>query len=91
MLNLILISYDLHKPAKDYPDLYTAIQGLGEWAHPLESVWLVYTSMTTSQVNSAIAKIVDNDDSYFVMPVTQTAVGRLPQTIWDWLNPKVGL
>lgn len=90
-MNIFLISYGLQKPVKDYPDLYDAIKKIGDWAHALDSVWFVYTDMNLSQVNSAISKVVDSNDNYFVMPITGVAVGRLPKTIWDWLNPKQDL
>jgi hypothetical protein len=85
-----LISYDLHKPIKDYPDLYTTIQDLGDWAHALDSVWFVDTSLELLQVNDLILKTVDKDDNYFVLPVTKLPIGHLSDTVLGWLNSNVG-
>lgn len=41
MSKIFLITYDLKEPGQDYSELYEAIKGLGDWQHPLESMWLV--------------------------------------------------
>jgi len=36
-----LITYDLNAEGQDYNLLYEKIKSLGEWFHPLESVWFL--------------------------------------------------
>jgi hypothetical protein len=61
-----LISYDLHKPGRDYSELYRAIGATGSFAHPLESVWLVTYNGTTAQLRDALMKHVDSNDDLLV-------------------------
>ena len=32
---IVLITYDLKQPGRNYTDLYEAIKSLGDWQHPL--------------------------------------------------------
>ena len=43
-MNFYIVSYDLKNPGRDYTALYDAIKSIGEWQHPLESVWIVATN-----------------------------------------------
>lgn len=62
------ISYDLHRPGRDYTQLHNAIKSLGtHWAKPLESYWIVVTSMTSSSnVVDKLLPYMDTNDSLFV-------------------------
>lgn len=86
-----LISYDLHK-MKNYPVLRKAIQSLGNCISPLESFWLVDTSMTLSQLNEVISKAVDSDDCFYIVPIKDVGVGKLLGTgTWDWIKLKLNI
>lgn len=45
---IVLITYDLKQPGRNYTDLYEAIKSLGDWQHPLESTWFVYVPDNTN-------------------------------------------
>lgn len=80
-----LVSYDLNK-IKDYKKLYEAISKLGNFIHPLDSLFLVNTSLTHAQLTKIIDDAVDKDDTYLVMRAYPPSGGRLDKKYWDWLN-----
>jgi hypothetical protein len=84
---LKLITYDLRKPGQDYAGLSEAIQALGAWCHPLESVWLVKTNLTTVQVQKRLRPQLDANDSLLVVgqPEDWAAVG-LHGEYTNWMN-----
>lgn len=82
-MNTILISYDLRAPGKDYTNLSKHLESYGNWARPLESVWLIRTPSTAVQVRDAALKHVDQNDKIFVVDVT----GR--HSAWEHLTNEV--
>lgn len=83
---VLLITYDLHEPDRDYEDVIATIKGFGSWAHPEESVWLVDTTLSPAQCRSALVEET-TDATIFVVPVAQQwAAYDSPQRIVDWLN-----
>lgn len=62
-----LISYDLTRPGRDYPELFAAIKAVGStWWHCLESVWIVKTSLTSVQIRDRLQTHVDANDKVLV-------------------------
>lgn len=86
---ILLITYDLHRPVQNYPELHEKIKKIGTWWHYLESTWLVDTSLTPQQAWEQIASQVDKDDSVFVVRIMSDHSGWLPQKAWDWINTRV--
>lgn len=85
-----LITYDLNKPGQQYESLYVAIKQVGNWNHPLESVWFVEANNTISQVRDHLKPHIDANDKLFIcLPCSNKANGGvMPQHFWDWLNQK---
>lgn len=84
-----LISYDLNKTGKNYEGVYQAIKdaSTGVWCHPLESTWLIKS--TLSSANSVFEKIkpeLDSDDRCFVIEVSNNYQGWLTKKMWDYIN-----
>jgi hypothetical protein len=70
MANNLFISYDLHKPEKNYAAVIKAIKSLGDWAHIHGSVWYVDSSFSAAQARDHVAKSIDKDDSLIVADTT---------------------
>lgn len=85
---ILLITYDLNKPGKDYPDLYEAIKNLGAWWHHLDSTWLVDTSLTPYQAWSRLSSVVDKNDTVLVIRVTGDYSGWLTERAQNWLRER---
>ena len=83
MKNTISIGYDLLTPGRDYKALHGAIQQISpQWAHPLESQWLVMTTLSATQVRDRLLPHIDQNDRLLVMDVG-------PGVAWFNLVPKV--
>lgn len=83
MNNTYLVSYDLIKPNKDYTSLIAYLKTYSSWAKPLESVWLLKSSLDASGVRDAIRKHTDSNDKIFVVKVTSETAA------WINLSPEV--
>jgi len=85
---VILISYELRQPGRDYSNLYKAIEGIsGIWSHPLTSHWMVQTALSPQQVWEHLAPHIDKNDSMLVTRISNSPSysGWLAQTIWNWM------
>ncbi len=88
-MTAFLISYDLKKPGRDYSRLYETIKGLGTWCHYLESVWIVSSSETPSQIWGSLNSHIDENDRLIIIEVRDNVSGWLPQDAWTWITRNV--
>lgn len=77
------ITYDLRNPGRDYSKLTEAIRSLGDWAHPLESVWVVQTHSSSAQIRDHLRQYMDANDGLLVARLSGEAA-------WMGLNADVG-
>lgn len=87
-MNTILISYDLQTPGKDYVNLWNHLRSYGNYARPLESVWLIRTGSNAKQVRDIAINHIDQNDKIFVVDVTgkESAWHRLTEKIVEWIG-----
>lgn len=85
---LVLITYDLKSPDKDYAPLYEAIKKCGDkWWHYLESVWLVHTNLSPNECFERLRENLDGGDRCLVVHITsQQRQGWLPTKAWEWIK-----
>lgn len=85
---IILVTYDLKQPDRNYDALYTAIKQSGTvWWHYLESVWLIRTEMTPEQCFDRIHPNMDENDSLFIVDISHKPhQGWLPKDAWEWIK-----
>ena len=84
---LILISYDLKCPGRDYTALYESIKSLGEWWHYLGSVWIIKSDRNVTQIAQILRTKIDENDLLFVVDITGKPVdGWLPRAAWEWMK-----
>lgn len=85
---LVLITYDLKQPDRNYEPLYEAIKQCGTmWWHYMESVWVIRTSLTPSECFDRLHTNIDSNDYLFVVDITnQPRQGWLPKEAWNWLK-----
>lgn len=88
---VLLVTYDLNAPGKNYEELYQEIKKLGPWWHYLDSTWLVSTSLSPQDAWECLSKKVDKSDRVLIMRVTNSPAysGWLTQEAWDWLGERV--
>lgn len=84
-----LISYDLIKPESfpEYIRLFNTIKTAKFWAKPLQSVWLVKTTLSSAQIRDVLIKVIDVNDKIMVIEVTNNwAAFGLPKEVIDWMQ-----
>lgn len=87
-MNSFLISYDLISN-KDYSSLYKAIRDYGSFAHVLESVWIVKSSTSSSDIRNNLKSYIDSDDKLFVAKLSgESAWTNLSKEVSDWIHNK---
>lgn len=85
---IVLITYDLKRPGQDYSPVYDAIKETGDWAHPLESTWLVDTQHTTEQLRNHVRAKMDANDYLLVVRITGDWAAFLPTAMLTWLQSR---
>lgn len=81
-----IVTYDLVN-RRDYSPLINKIKSYRKWAHPLESVWIIITDESSSQIRDALSAFIDGDDKLLVMKTTQGAswIG-LGHNVSEWIK-----
>lgn len=82
-----ILSYDLRKPGRNYESLITAIKSYSEWAHPLESVWIVKTTRTAAEIRDDLGQHIDPNDGLIVVSFGSSwaSIG-LSSNVSKWLE-----
>ena len=84
---VLLITYNLNNPLRDYTSFYQAIQKAEIWWHHLDSTWLIETNATPQQWHEFLAPHLDQSfkDFIFIIEVKRNYWGFLPKEAWEWL------
>lgn len=87
MLKRYLVSYDLRKPGRNYETLYKALKSYEAWAHPLESVWVLETRRSATEIRDHLGAHVDGNDQLLVTGLTvEWASYNLATEQTNWLQ-----
>ena len=82
---IILLTYDLISPGRDYAPVHEHIKTNYTWCKGLESVWLLDTTYTVAQIRDALKNLIDDNDKLFVVRITREWAS-LNYYCGDWLN-----
>jgi len=87
-MNTLLISYDLMAPGKDYQRLWSHLESYSNHFKPLESFWLIKTSLSAKDARDKIKQFMDLNDRLIVIKVTgaEAAWNNLGDTANQWLK-----
>ena len=88
-MSVLLVGYDLNKPAEDYSGLIGKIKEIGDgWWHYLDSTWLITTSATPAHVRDALISHLDTNDELLVLDVSHDAWATygVAKSGTDWLH-----
>lgn len=81
-----IISYDLIK-RKDYNSLINEIKKTQKWAHPMESLWIIVSNESASEVRDRLKLHMDNDDKLLVVKSSSVGAWKgLSSNVSDWLK-----
>lgn len=81
------ISYDLIGPNRNYNKIHQAIRDLGYYAYIHESLFIVKSSKTSSQIFDILIKSLDSDDKLLIIELSNNATWiGLTDEVSDWLK-----
>lgn len=86
-----LISYDLNSPGQKYQKISDTIESWNvSRIKPLESVWLVRTSMSAEQMRDSLkTSALDSNDLIFITEMGPDRSGWLYNESWDFINTEI--
>ncbi|RIV77079.1 hypothetical protein D2V04_13295 [Pelagerythrobacter aerophilus] len=82
---IMLVTYDLKQPGRDYQPVFDHIKTNYTWCKGLESVWLLDTTKTAQTIRDELKALVDSNDKVFVTRL-QGNWGSFNYYCGDWLN-----
>lgn len=85
-MSIYMISYDLHAPTNNREDVENSIKNLGTWCKYLTTTFLVKTESTSSDVQDAITKYLDNNDKMILCKIEKPILGWLSEEQWNWIR-----
>jgi len=92
MHRIYSIQYDLINPGQNYEKLIAAIKRMWpDWAKPLESCFIVASTMNASQIRDSLTPYLDTNDKLLVLQAgSDWATRNIAKDVCDWLRRKVG-
>lgn len=87
MNRVLVVSYDLVNPGRNYEALIKLIKAYGSWARLGGSAYLIFTDQTPVQVRDALVAVLDTNDKLFVgtAPAPSAWYG-LPDDVSNWIH-----
>jgi hypothetical protein len=88
----ILIAYDIHPPQGEvYDGLVKAIQGLGTWWHHLETIWIVQSAQTPSEIRDRLKSHIGMDDQLLILDISGDTAGwaGINESGSQWLGKNI--
>jgi hypothetical protein len=89
-----LVAYRVHENEasgrRDLGSLYAALQSLEAFARPMESVWVVCTALTATQLYRKLAPFFEGEDRLLIVECGQDAEWRgVPLDTSVWLENEI--
>lgn len=81
-----LATNTLRNPHLKYDSFYNEIKKADTWWHYLDSTWLIKTQFNPQYWYNKLAPLIYQNDSIFIIEVTNKYQGWLPKEAWEWLN-----
>lgn len=88
---VFLISYEINEILYDYTELKESIKALGDFQHPMDSLWFV--DSRTEDINIVAERLrstlPSKNDHIFILRLNDNTIQRqgwLPRSFWIWLK-----
>lgn len=86
-MSVYAVTYDLHKPTKDYEKLIEQLKLIQPCIHPFESFWIIDSNKKTNEIRDQLENYIDNNDSILVIRMYKNwSSFNLSQNNVDWLK-----
>jgi hypothetical protein len=87
MARTLLIAYDLSHATARRSQITELLMAIGEaWARPLDTVWMVRTSLSAEAVEARLTPLLGSDDGLMVQETRGDAT--LANTSLRWFRPR---
>jgi hypothetical protein len=86
--NLLLVTFSLRNPQKDYEPFFVALRGnCYQWCHYIEQTMMVATPYSPAELQKKLLPHIELSDPVLIVPMpdAQQLAGILPREAWDWL------
>ena len=85
------ISYDLHVSGQNYASLTERIRAYGYYCHLQQSVWVICTTQSATEVRDNLNACLDSNDKLFVARLAgEAAWSGYGTEISEWLKNQLG-
>ncbi len=86
-MRVLIITYDLNEPGKNYHVLLKKIKTYPGWARIGGSSYLIYTDSTPVQVRNYLSQVLDRNDKLFVGTVTAPSAWiGMSEEVSNWIH-----
>lgn len=86
MSHVLIVSYDLVNPGKNYEALLKKIKSYQSWARLGGSAYLILTDATVVAVRDALAALLDTNDKIYVGTAAAPAAWKgMPDEVSKWI------
>jgi len=87
MTRTLLVAYDLARPSETRPQIAEMLMSIGEsWARPLDTVWMLRTSLAPEVIEARLAPLLAADDGLMVQEARGEAA--FANTGLRWFRPR---
>ena len=84
---ILIVTYDLHDPGRDYDKIQAELKKADSWAHPQGSVWFLDTKLTPAEWRDKLEAVGDANDECFVAEMKKHWASRnTDKDVTDWLK-----
>ena len=86
MSQILIVSYDLTNPGKNYEALVKKIKSYSTWARLGGSAYLIKTDETPVQVRDDLTQALDTNDKLFVVVASRPSAWiGMPEDVAKWI------
>ena len=87
MKRVLIVSYDLSQPGRNYEQVVKLIKAEGSWARIGGSAYLVYTEAAPKDVRDRVKQALDGNDKLYVgVSPAPSAWSGLPEDVAKWIH-----
>ena len=88
-MNILLVTFALRNPLKDYDSFFVALRGnAAQWLHYIDSTIIVYTPYSPDELIHRLLPHFEATDSILIVPITLPINGWLPPDAWKWITER---
>ncbi|WP_410472839.1 hypothetical protein ACGTJS_03590 [Faucicola mancuniensis] len=85
-MSVKLITYDLNAKGQKHTEVLAKIKSFGAWAKLSESRYAISTTLPVDKICQKFANLIDNNDTFLVIPLIGSHYGMALDDVYSWLN-----